>query len=360
MPVTTKERFIRLVVVTISSLAGTAGLLAAITSFLDSAHVKNIFQNGGTLAVVCFVLIVVVGGLVSFLIEFIRTREKVINNEPGSGFTDSALSDVLITTIEKSLRNALAHKDYNEVIRMGAVLSRSLWLSGRYHARVKIGELVEEASALVGKKKEQAQALIDDLGWTNVVLGNYEEAKRNILHGNEIAKSEGHGYLHSKGLRHLGGIAKRQKSYDDANRCYDEALKVARSLSDPKESKEMIAGIEYALGSLKIDQRDLPDAEKHINTALDMYRELKDVERTIKTISLNADLHLENGEIQKAKDMFREGLKLSRENDRKDQIVFNLRGLSKIYFLEDDTAKAAELRNEADIIAKAIGMKSNQ
>ena len=185
-------------------------------------------------------------------------------------------------------------------------MSQPLWLSGKYKSRINIGKLVEEAAALVGKKKEQAQALIDDVGWTNAELGNYIEAKKNIIHGNDIAKSEGLNFLLAKGLRHLGGIAKRENQFSDANKYYSDALEIANHIDDVKESKEMIAGIAYAMGSLEIEQKNLINAESHINTALNLFKELNDVERTIKTISLNAKLHLENGKIEKAKDMFRE------------------------------------------------------
>lgn len=351
-----KKNYIKLFGIALSAIIITIGVISGIITVLDSMKIDHIFKEKGFLAFLCFALISIISGLIAVIIELIRNNKNLLVLE--DGFTDKNLDSLLITLIEKSLNQSLHKREYNEVIRLGTVLSRPLWLSGKYNSRIQIGRLVEEAAGSIGKKNEQAQALIDDIGWTNAEMGNYPEAIKNINHGIEIVQKIPNHYLLAKGLRHLGGIAKRTKLFVEAKAKYSAALEAAEKITDSKEAKEMMAGIEYALGNLCFELKDFINAEKHIETALIQFRELKDTERAIKTISIKANLYLEKGEIDNAKDMFREGLKLSRDNDRKDEIVLNLKGLSKIYFLENNVTKAMELKNEADIIAKAIGIKN--
>jgi hypothetical protein len=49
-----------------------------------------------------------------------------------------------------------------------------------YSERIKVGEFVEEAAARTNNHEAQVAALIDDIGWTNAVVGNIDSARNFI------------------------------------------------------------------------------------------------------------------------------------------------------------------------------------
>ena len=235
-----------------------------------------------------FLLHAAVGGLLYAAIMDYR-RHLRLQKETASLRIQLEMSQVrvkkLATQIEElsqhaNLPNALVdavsqayeRRDYVEVIRLGQALSRPLWLSGEYRTRIAIGTMVEESAALSGRRDEQAMTLIDDLGWTYVVVQEYDLAIRNIKHGIELAAEAGDIYLATKGIRHLGNISIIQRNNQAAMNYLLEAKEMAANEPDITRKQDMTAGIHYALAELHIAQRNYEQALVESSHARNFYQ----------------------------------------------------------------------------------------
>ena len=114
-----KKRNSRLLIISISSMGITVGVLAGLIAILESVGINHIFKNGGILSLLCLILITICIGLISIIIEHQITKDEIINLN--DGFEDKTLDDLLIKIIEKSLKHSLLKEEYNEVIRLGSV-----------------------------------------------------------------------------------------------------------------------------------------------------------------------------------------------------------------------------------------------
>lgn len=260
----------------------------------------------------------------------------------------------LTNALVEIVKLAYTRKDYAEVIRLGRALSRPLWLGGEYKARILIGELVEEAAALLGDYQEQATALVDDLGWTYVVLQSFDLAVKNINHGIEIAEANELVYITAKGKRHLGNIYRMRGNYQLATDCLMQAKLNADKDSDANRRDEMISGIHYALADLHMLQGKYEDAIAASMQSKVIYERLNDSGRLVKTLSQIADIYLGMNELTKAKDIYRQGLHMSKELARRDEITKNLIGLGKIYLQEKNYNQARSTLVEAEQLLIAM------
>jgi hypothetical protein len=265
------------------------------------------------------------------------------------------LSSELETAVEKLYRS----KEYVEVVRLGVVLSRPLWLSGRWKERVAIGKLVEEAASRKNLQEEQVDALIDMMGWTSAMLGNHSLGQKHIKDGIGIATSTKQFYMVAKGYRHLAGIAQKYgKDIPAALKYLDEAEVAAKQIVKEYDREEMQAGIHYARTEIFLESNDLPNAEKHNELARESYDRLGDQEeRIIKTQTQHARIMFAKGEIQQAKDIFRRAIETAKNLSRPDEQAYALVGLAKIYLSEEDYSQAIEHLGNAETIFAELEMK---
>ena len=75
----------------------------------------------------------------------------------------------------EELKSLSQKKKFREVIRLGNAISRVLWLNLEYESRVQIGHIVYEATIMENDEEARIRLLIDDIGWTNLFIGdNYK------------------------------------------------------------------------------------------------------------------------------------------------------------------------------------------
>ena len=169
--------------------------------------------GGGTLGILNFkevinisfelsIIIILIFILICLSYSIIRVVSQ-LNNEPIRVITDYAndsqkpeLQDELINVVKKHH----IENDHKEVVRLCSNLSRALWISGKYKQRIIMGAFYEDSAERIGKFDEQISALIDDLGWTNAVIGDIKVAKENINKGIKIAEERENHYLLAKGI----------------------------------------------------------------------------------------------------------------------------------------------------------------
>lgn len=263
----------------------------------------------------------------------------------------------LTNTLVSDLESAYDDENWEEVLKIGSVLSRPLWTTGKYKLRVKLGKLVEAAAAYREYPKEQASALIDDLGWTNVALGNINEAKTNILHGIDIAEANKEYYLAHKGYRHLSGISMNVDNLTDAETYLLKAKELSEKIEDQEIKDEVIAGLSVNKGILYMKRLSWEEALQWFETAQKMYRRIRDRDREVKLYHFKGDVLFGMNRFELAKDMYRRGLSASKKESRKDGILNNNLGIAKIALMEDDDQEAKKAYSEAAKVALELGLE---
>lgn len=328
------------------------GLTWTVVEFLSFLEVDFSYlkENKTTAIYLWIVHSILVGFIALYVREAIRNAQKV-SFHPNSDKQDSILASDLI----KSLKTALKNKNYLEVIRLGAVLSRPLFISGYYSTRAEIGSLVEEAAATINNKEQQMIALIDSVGWSNIELGNLDKAEKAIEHGQNIAKELNNVFYISKSYRHLGVIQRRKKQFKIAEIKYKEAMKFAEQLDDKTDKNESLGGINYALSNLYYLKKDYVRATDYIDESIKYFSLNKDEIRNNLSIIKKADIYFDEAKISESKDLYRQALNTAERISHRLHMMRSYLGLSKIYISESNWESAVEYL----IKAKEIDVELN-
>ncbi len=340
---------------------GTITLLLTLNEVLQRFGIKLDWLN--VLGVYGIYLMVVHALLGAFIYSTImlairlRIAKRDNKNTVDQDHDDNALK--LSFELVKIVEHSYKAKNYVDVVRFGSQLSRPLWLSGMYHERIRIGQMIEDSASRVGMYEEQVIALIDDIGWTNAVTGNLDKAETHISDGVKLALEKRNFYYAAKGERHLAIMAERYKGkIDEANAHFEEALRITEMISDQNDREEMRAGILYGTAELCIVEKAFSKALSLALESKELYEKLgEQEERLVKSRSQLGKIYLELNEIQKAKDYFRVGLDEAQRLQRQDEIAINLLGLGEVNFKTQEYNVAIELLTEAIVILKEANMK---
>lgn len=266
--------------------------------------------------------------------------------------TEKQFADILIGFFERKKTD----NENEEIIRLGLALSTPLWLSQNYKIRRIIGEYLEEAARKTKNIPVKIKTLIDDLGWTNVELGDYLEAEKRINHGIQLSVENSNGYYLAKGYRHLFGLYYRLNKIEKAEEYLNKAITKTNELESHPRKIELIAEIHYAKSTLELAKNNFDESLKEINIAYDKYLNLPNKEWAIKLMARKGEILLGQGKIYDAREIFKEGLSNSKDYHFNKQIVVNLVGLGKCSFEEKDLVKAKRYFDDALTIAEDIGM----
>lgn len=267
-----------------------------------------------------------------------------------TGLSDLSFPRLLVA----ELRKLYANGDYARILRYREAFSRTLWLERNLAERVRLGTYAEDAAIQLGNRSAQAAALIDDLGWTHVALGDYTTARRHITHGRTVASDEGDPYWQAKSERHLAGIAVRKEKYAEANAHLEQANHFAAAIAEAIVRDEMIAGIEYGLAECAHYSHEYPKALAHLETSERLRKQVGDPTRAVRTHSLKGRILMKLERTAEAKDSFRRGLRDAREVGRRDEQIFNLLGLARIAALEGRDVQSVAYRREAGTLQESV------
>lgn len=282
----------------------------------------------------------------------LKALAKELQND--HSHSETSFSNELLNSVQK----LFDEKKYPDVVRLGEVLSRPLWVSGHYRDRVALGQFLEEAASFAGMAEQQVLALVDDTGWTNAVLGNIAIAKKNIRRGIEIAQKHHFAFFEAKALRHLGTIAHRyDRNLREALQFYTSAQAVLPRIADQRERQEMTAGILFNIAEVKVDQGDFEDSLGSLTQSETIYKELDDCERLVKVHGLCARIYLKQGALSDAKDSFRKALAESRTMGRRDEEARCLLGLAEAHKQDENPELARKEVAEAVSILEELGAK---
>lgn len=336
-----------------SALAASVAVLQLIVWIFDwNPLAGSGFLGAGTLILICAFssLLYVLG----YFYQHVSHADRPTLSPSQEEEEDKHLTATLLDELEAAFED----RRWEEVIKIGSVLSRPLWTTGKYMLRTQVGKLVEAASAYSDHPAQQARALVDDLGWTKFILGEAEEAKRNISHGIELAEGCGDYYLVQKAYRHLSGIALETGHLQDAITYYTRAEEFAEKLPDDVSKQEVFAGLRVNLALIRMKSGNWGDALKELEAAQVIYQTIADRDRAVKLFHFIGDVLFELGRLSAAKDVYREGLGASRLESRKDGILKNNIGLAKVALQEGDLEEARRAYLEAATVARELGQES--
>lgn len=314
----------------ILALSGIVSLLGAFTNFEYTK--EHPFQI--SFIMICTTIIVSLLLLVKFLIE-----RGVSENEPLD------LAPELVTLVKR-----LYEEDkFLDVVRFGSTASRYLHLNGNLNERIEIGRLVEDAASKEGRIAEQVSALIDDLGWSKSIEGDYETAKLNISNGIALAVENKMYYFAAKGERHLSGIEKHSKNIPEFLTHMKNAEAYTSQIIDLSDKNEMEASLHLAKAKYSLETNELEEAERSAKKAMELFK--NDTDRQVKIHALLGNIYLKRNNLQKAKDEFNKGY-LNCKDVRKDEYAKNAVGLAKLALKENDFKNGKKYLVEAKNIGK--------
>jgi tetratricopeptide (TPR) repeat protein len=320
-------------------LAGIFGAsYAALWTFLEASASfgLNPLKDSGIFGHIVLLLFAANITLIVALFRGILPLSRRPARSPRMHYSGEELSRTLVT----QFREMLTCEDYQTILRLGVPLSRALWLEGQYHTRVEVGRVVEEAANRLHDYEAQAQALMDDIGWTSVALGQLDEAEKYIARGIDVANDNELNYLSAKGYRHLAGIEIQKKAPTEALSWLDMAHQAANAISSADKKREMLAGIEYGRAEALLHRDELNDALAASEGALNMFLEGDDNSRAVKVYAQIGKIRERKRQLLEARDSYREGLRLAEEVDRADEIIRNHLGLARVALGQGDKKQA--------------------
>jgi len=329
------------------------------SGMLGILNFKDIINISFELSIIIFLIFI----LACLSYSIIRVVSQ-LNNEPISVKIDypnnlnkPELQDELelINVVKKHH----IENDHKEVVRLCSNLSRALWISGQYRQRIVLGAFYEDSAQRIEEFEEQISALIDDLGWTNAVVGNIKVAKENINKGIKIAEDKENNYLLAKGFRHLGTIELRythdsKKSIEN----FSKALTLCNQIDSDVKKKEMIANISYNMSEAYLLDNDYNNANTYADTAENLFIELNDKIRSIKVKSHKARIltaRRDGNDIEIAKALITQALAEARKEKRTDEIGKCLLCLGEIQVINNQKELAINTLKEALNVFTSIG-----
>ncbi|TKJ39957.1 hypothetical protein CEE37_09475 [candidate division LCP-89 bacterium B3_LCP] len=255
----------------------------------------------------------------------------------------------------RQLRDAFAAKRWKEVCRIGAVISRPLWLSGNTMLRYEIGELVENAAAFSNNTPLRAMALIDDLGWTAIKLGKEAQAEKHILDGIRLAKESADNYFVAKGYRHLASLYRQKSNITVAESYLANARDATSRITDQEQRGEMDSALLVSTAKLQMESLHYPEAINLLQQALDSFKKSNDLEREVKIYALLAHCSEKLGKPKEAEKFYLTGQTKAREAGRFDEFSQNTQGLI-LLLPKGDLARCKSLAQEVYDFAITNGL----
>jgi tetratricopeptide (TPR) repeat protein len=271
-------------------------------------------------------------------------------------FNDSIIKQPFTDALIEFFENKKQESKDSEIIKWGLALSHPLWLSQKYEIRRKIGEFVEEASIKRGNYRALIKVLVDDIGWTNVELLQYDEAEVQLNKAIKLATEHKEIELLAKAYRHLFGLNIRQYKIDAAEKFLNLSLKITQDIKEEIIKNEMLAEYYFAKSTLEHKKGNFNDALKDIDLSKEMYEKLRDKEWTIKILARKGEILISLNRIDEARSIFIKGIEDSRVLQFNRQIVKNLIGLGICNSMNGNNKTSLDYFIEAELLAESIGM----
>ena len=143
--------------------------------------------------------------------------------------------------------------------------------------------------------------------------------------------------------------------YNEAEADYQESLKLAQRISPAKDAAQARAAALGGLGIVHRHRGDLDKAEKQLNQALDIQRQIGDLLGEANQLGNLGNVYLQRGDVEKAEEHHKDALKLHREIGDRLGEAQNLGNLGLVYAERGELEKAEEHHQKALEIDREIG-----
>jgi tetratricopeptide (TPR) repeat protein len=196
------------------------------------------------------------------------------------------------------------------------------------------------------KAGELVQNLTEPLyrwGFINLVRGLNEETVESAT-----------GEVKAAALHHLGMIHQDQGRYEDAEKLYQQSLKIKEEVGD----KSGIASTLHQLGMIHQDQGRYKEAVKMYQHSLKLGEELGDKGGIASTLHQLGMIHQLQSRYEEAVKMYQQSLKIEEEVGDKSGIASTLHQLGMIHQLQSRYEDAAKMYQESLKIKEELGDKS--
>ncbi|NUM46314.1 MAG: protein kinase [Anaerolineales bacterium] len=303
---------------------------------------------------------------------FAGTREFI--------FANQMLRDVVLESLLQRQRRAYHAKVAEWLIQMSgeradeytATIAENFSLAGEnekaYHYLQKAGEKAQQVSAfseaLVFYEKARALLLFEKgaealqvelevrMGEILWLLGNYEQARQNLMVALNLARALGDQLGQANALYQLGRIAIRVSQLPEADRFLVESLALAVETGDLLAQ----ARAHYGLGVVKWRlEGDFEQANAHYRECLEFARQAGDVTQTINALlglGVNAMRVKDNSA---AHQYFAEGQKLANEVGNQERLATLLLNEGEVWRAEGNFVQARIHYHRSLSIARIIG-----
>jgi tetratricopeptide (TPR) repeat protein len=162
--------------------------------FCISSHaVEEISPSGGSRMVQIFLFDIEAALQTESLFSFLHRLKK----------QDWSLFPFLnhnINLVECSLESLFERRAWSDLLLLRGYLHQFFEVTGKYSLGIKAGHKFLKATIETGEQKSQAWILLKDLGWLELMSGNYEDANNFFLRAAEIFATignyEGLAYFH--------------------------------------------------------------------------------------------------------------------------------------------------------------------
>jgi tetratricopeptide (TPR) repeat protein len=170
-----------------------------------------------------------------------------------------------------------------------------------------------------------------NLGDTSSRMGQEDDAVNYYLRGLELARNASNKQLAAFGSYSMGNVFKDQGRYGAAAGSQEEALKTYREIQDRSSA---MADALNGYGQTLVMLGRYDDAEKNINDAMGLAREIKDNGNVSQSLNFQGERLLYAGDLKAARSQFDQALQIATRNKDRERILRAKMNLDKLSIQE--------------------------
>lgn len=168
---------------------------------------------------------------------------------------------------------------------------------------------------------------VQSLAETNVRLGQYDQAAGLYLRALDLYRSAGDNRGAAAGSGHLATLFIYKGRYGAAVKSSEDAVKTFRDL---KEKSQVMAEMLNAYGDALAEAGRLDEAQKVLDEALGLARELNSQDVIAEVLARQAKVALYRGDFKSAQALYTQSLNVASRTKDREKVVVSKLGLAKV------------------------------
>ncbi|HSY30345.1 MAG TPA: tetratricopeptide repeat protein [Verrucomicrobiae bacterium] len=193
-----------------------------------------------------------------------------------------------------------------------------------------------------------------NLGQANAKLGQYDQALSQYLRALDLYRGGGDKRGIAMASYSKGSLFGYEGRYAAALNSEEEALKTFRELNDRSST---MADILSRYGGALADAGHLEEAQKTLDEALSLARELKSQPLVAQALNFQGEAALYRGDFKSARTVFGQGLQAASHTKDREKVLESKIGLAKVTMKEGRSREAISTFQNLDQEANSLGSK---